>query len=324
MSRSSLLWGLALVLFCSSAVFSVDFEYTDFTNTNGLTLVGNTIVSGFYLQLTAAINTQTGAVWTNEQYDVADGFSTTFEFQINPPTGGADGMTFILQSNSPTELRTGGGGLGYDGMPNSIVLEIDHYNNGNHADPNGNHLSLHAVLGGPNTANESASIGIASSIPNLGGIHTIQIDYDGVGMVISLDGAQLFSSTVDAAAHLGGTSAHLGFTGATGGLNEQHLLRSWSFESQGEFQRGDANADGSMTLEDALDVAVSLFVSPFTPVECLDAGDADDNGLLSIADSIWILGTLFTTVFPPITAPYPNCGIDSTSDSLNCSSTQCP
>jgi len=290
----------------------------------GLTLVGNAIVSGIYVQLTAAINTQSGAVWTNEQYDVANGFSTTFEFQINPPTGGADGMTFILQSNSPTELRTGGGGLGYDGMPNSIVLEIDHYNNGNHADPNGNHLSLHAVLGGPNTANESASIGIATSIPNLGGIHTIQVDYDGTEMVISLDGSALITATIDAAAHLGGPTAHLGFTGATGGLNEQHLLRSWSFQSQGEFQRGDANADGGMTLEDALDIATSLFVSPFAPVECPDAGDVDDNGVVSIADAIWLLGNLFGTGFPPISAPYPDCGSDATSDSLNCSSTQCP
>jgi len=52
-----------------------------------------------------------------------------------------------LPSSSSTELREGGGGLGYNGMPNSVAVEFDTWlNNGTgdpYNDPSQSHIGVH-------------------------------------------------------------------------------------------------------------------------------------------------------------------------------------
>jgi hypothetical protein len=80
------------------------------------------------------------------------------------------------------------------------------------------------------------------------------------------------------------------------------------------FVRGDANADGSIDITDAVFTLMFLFLGgPQSP--CMDAADANDSGSLDLSDGIFILSYLFAGAggLPP---PYPDCGPDPTDDSL--------
>ena len=54
-------------------------------------------------------------------------------------------------------------------------------------------------------------------------------------------------------------------------------------------------------------------------------GDINVDGVFDISDPVYTLGALFTPGSPQPSAPFPNCGIDPTADSLNCASfNPCP
>ncbi len=94
----------------------------------------------------------------------------------------------------------------------------------------------------------------------------------------------------------------------------------------GGFQRGDCNDDGTRDLSDGVVLLVELFPGGGTPpaLPCDDACDANDDGAKDLADVIYLLDALFVEG-PPPPAPYPGCGLDPTSDSLDCiSSGICP
>ena len=83
------------------------------------------------------------------------------------------------------------------------------------------------------------------------------------------------------------------------------------------FQRGDTNGDGLFNIADPVSLLGELF-SGDLPGACPDAADANDDGMLNIADAIYALGALFGGgTNPP--APFGACGVDPTSDPLDCS-----
>lgn len=82
------------------------------------------------------------------------------------------------------------------------------------------------------------------------------------------------------------------------------------------FLRGDANADGTVDLSDAVATLTYLFGGGREP-ECMDASDADDSGVVEITDPIFLLGALFLGL-RQILPPHPECGADGTRDDLGC------
>ncbi|OUU24061.1 MAG: hypothetical protein CBC13_04135 [Planctomycetia bacterium TMED53] len=88
------------------------------------------------------------------------------------------------------------------------------------------------------------------------------------------------------------------------------------------FLRGDVNDDSTLNLADGITQLGALF-SGTGPLDCTDAADTNDDGNFNIADTIYLLSFLFTAGAPP-PAPFPDCGLDPTPDSLGCSSSACP
>ncbi len=87
----------------------------------------------------------------------------------------------------------------------------------------------------------------------------------------------------------------------------------------GLFLRGDGNTDGLFDLADAIFSLNFLFPignPPSSPL-CGDAMDANDDGFVTIADPITQLTALFSGP-APLPAPFPICGLDSTTDLLGC------
>jgi len=86
------------------------------------------------------------------------------------------------------------------------------------------------------------------------------------------------------------------------------------------FERGDANADGSLDIADAVTTLNYLFAGQ-TFLPCLDAADANDDGALDIADAVYILNYLFGNGPEPPEPFDPDeleCGWDPTPDKLDC------
>jgi parallel beta helix pectate lyase-like protein len=81
------------------------------------------------------------------------------------------------------------------------------------------------------------------------------------------------------------------------------------------FLRGDADASGSIDLNDPVLLLDYLFLAGEAP--CLDAADVDDSGDLSITDAIVSLAFQFLGGPPPL-APFPGCGDDPGVDALDC------
>ena len=82
------------------------------------------------------------------------------------------------------------------------------------------------------------------------------------------------------------------------------------------FVRGDANADGTLNISDAVFVLNSLYFMNNLP--CFDAADANDNGKVNVCDAVFIVHHLSPVpTFPP---PFPSCGRDPTLDNIGCGS----
>lgn len=83
-----------------------------------------------------------------------------------------------------------------------------------------------------------------------------------------------------------------------------------------EFIRGDANADGTVDLGDAVAILGSIFAPAVDP--CLDMLDVNDDGTVDVSDPVSLLGFLFASD-PAPGAPFPGCGLDPSADALPCS-----
>ena len=91
------------------------------------------------------------------------------------------------------------------------------------------------------------------------------------------------------------------------------------------FCRGDSNADGVVNLADGIRILRSLFVPGETPIECKDSADANDDGTLNVADGVHLLSYLFVDSAVGIAAPgVAACGVDPTTDALDCATDICP
>ena len=110
--------------------------------------------------------------------NVREGFDTTFTFRISSPSQkcdvmedvytmcrsrGADGFAFVIQNDNIEALGTGGKGIGYEGIRNSIAVEFDTYYNYENLDSYENHISVQTRgWRYPNHSNHSYSL--ASSV----------------------------------------------------------------------------------------------------------------------------------------------------------------
>ena len=82
------------------------------------------------------------------------------------------------------------------------------------------------------------------------------------------------------------------------------------------FVRGDVDGSGQIEVSDAVTLLGVLFRGEGA-VDCHDAADTDDNGRLELTDAIAGLRFLFLGGTPPA-APFPTCGVDPTTDTLDC------
>jgi len=263
----TVLAGLAVVLGTTPALAQSP-SYPDFSSVANLTL--NPVENGAHqvgnvLRLTEDVQSRVGTAWFNIKQPVAGGFTTTFTFQISHEGFPADGIAFVIQ-NSQAGLAAfgdGGGGIGYQGIPNSLAVEFDTYLNagpGPNNDPNANHVAVqscgtsansadHAAVNGNSPCQLAMNADLAFPIEGFvnlsdGAQHTATITYTPPAagcptcfgsMDVTLDGLDLFPNGVQVnlgtLLNLDNGTALVGFTGGTGFYSENNDILNWNFSA---------------------------------------------------------------------------------------------
>lgn len=269
-------------LFGLVAANAAQFSYNGFSNTTGLTLVGDASTAvtsdGTVLRVTPATGGQSGAVYSTSAFTLGANatFSTQFQFRFTDPGAWdpADGITFVLAA-SPTGLGSGGVGMGYAGVPNSVAIEFDTYNNagfglGDNDGNSSNHVAIDTDGNLTNTALANVygngSCGFANGNPpqnpqsangcmSNGHLWTVNMSYNGSDLTVSLrDPSEssafvaINSYPIDIASYLGTNNAYVGFTAGTGAGWENHDIINWTFANTAQLPPSSVPEPGSLTL----------------------------------------------------------------------------
>jgi len=225
LSRSPLLgligWGLVLLAPAARAEitgFNNGLNWT--TNNNG---TGGPSFSGETLTLTDGGSDEARSTYYSTPQLIGQ-FNTSFVYQATASGGAplADGVTFVLQNQGPTALGSHGGGLGVAGISPSAEVEFNVFN--------GHTIGTNFEINGANSQNY-----LATSPVNLASGDPIQVTLAYNSSVLTetltdLTTGQTFSTsyTTNLSAVLGST-ALVGFTGATGGSTSIQTISSFSY-----------------------------------------------------------------------------------------------
>jgi hypothetical protein len=247
----------------TQAQAGVVINYSDFTGACGdgtLTCVGNAATSGSALRLTPATLGQAGAGYSTTAITLGTGatFSTSFQFRLSQAGGidPADGITFVL-AKATNGLGGAGGGIGYQGVPNSVAIEFDTYNNGevgasNHIGLDRNGSLNSSPVGSPYGVsychlfdNSYLSDGCMSN----GKVWSAFINYDGTTQKLNVSVQQqglaliqlISDYSIDVGSFLGTNSAYVGFTAATGAGVQNHDILNWQLANDTSITPGGNN-----------------------------------------------------------------------------------
>ena len=216
-----------------------------------ITPYGTAEIADGLLYLTRADYWKSAAVFKKYKADITNGFETTFDFSMSDMGGirdarsrvGADGIVFVLQDYGSSNIPLSGGvGLGYNGLPRSLVIEFDTYNNGSYE--NQDDISLNTQGINPNSVDDSRTTIKAKTRPmpvmNDGKIHNVVIRYtkksEGLyKLYVFFDkdaSPYLTADNINIQQTIGayGTGVFVGLTAATGDSYESHIIYNWSFK----------------------------------------------------------------------------------------------
>lgn len=183
-------------------------------------------------ELTGNIAWEVGSVYFPDTLNLNRPFDFLMEFNFGTKdANGADGMVFVLQNTGPNELGPAGGSLGWFGIPNSLGIEFDSYQNPVN-DPPYDHISIFRD-GEIDHALPNHLMGPVPALPSNGNIedgqdHLVQITWDPVTQEIAayFDCALRISMTIDMVTDIfGGDSlVYWGVSAAGGGAFNRHAF----------------------------------------------------------------------------------------------------
>ena len=216
----------------TSAVATVTVTSINFANGANWQLNNGAVIAGNVLTLTDGAGSENRSSFVDYPQYIAD-FQASWTYQ-DIGGGGADGMVFVLQNSvaGPAALGAPGGALGYWAIAPSVGLEFNIYS----GSPGGVGIMLGingatAKNGGGLPYGSTAPVNIASGDP-------IDVTVRYVGGVMSLtltdsvaNASFSYNLAADLAGVLGGNTAYVGFTGASGGSPSQQQVSNFAFAS---------------------------------------------------------------------------------------------
>ena len=204
-------------------------NYSQGMSSTGLALNGVAALSGSRLRLTNGKTNETSSAFFTTPVNLRS-FTTSFTFQLT--SAKADGFTFTIQNVGTTALGPGGGGLGYGGykgIPASVALKFDLYNNSGEGI---NSTGLYVDGAAPTipAVNLGGNVNLHS-----GDVFNVQIAYDGNTLTMTITDASFPADTftqswvVNIPGAIDGNTAYVGFTAASGGASAIQDILNWTF-----------------------------------------------------------------------------------------------
>jgi fibronectin type 3 domain-containing protein len=212
----------------------LDFS-SSFAGSSGvLTYNGSAKINGTSAELTDGGGNEAGSFFSTNAVDVTK-FSNQFTFQLTSAT--ADGFTFCIQGDGPTQLGPLGGGLGYGpdtpggtpGIAKSVAVKFDLYNNaGEGTDSTGEYTD--------GASPTTPAIDLTNTGINLhsGDVFNVAMTYDGTTLTVTITDNSTKATatqtyTVNIPQVIGSNTGYVGFTGGTGGSTAVQNILTWDY-----------------------------------------------------------------------------------------------
>lgn len=180
--------------------------------------------SNSWVELTTPTQGQAGTAFQTASTVSSDSVVIDFKFFVSGGTG-ADGISLTaLDANRMTGfVGSTGGGIGYEGLP-GWSIEVDTWYNSENNDPTtDDHVSVH-VNG--NVSNYAAWARLPEMEDDKW--HDMSVTVSGTWMTVEIDGTTYIDQNISSLASF---PAYVGFTGATGGSTNWHLIDALEVEA---------------------------------------------------------------------------------------------
>lgn len=213
---------------------TLNYTFATFPNAANLKLNGNAAIVSPVLRLTPNTANQSGSAFLSNAIALGPdtSFTTRFVFRMSGTADGADGFTFAIQGIGNSALGTGGSGLGFASLANSLAVEFD--TSQSTGDPNANHLG---ILTRGDVVTHLQTYTPPFDLEN-GSNHTAWVEYDGAantlrvylaqGLVNTRPASPVMTATGIDLPALVGSDGWFGFTAGTGGAANNHDIEAWS------------------------------------------------------------------------------------------------
>lgn len=275
-----------------------------------------TNIGGSCFQLTQTINDQNGSLWYQNKMTLNNDFCLTFDLNFGTKdVPGADGMAFVLQPIN-TGQGASGGGIGYQGISPSVVVEFDTYQNGSHFDPFEDHIAIQSNGSVNHATNALVPLVLLPNIED-GLDHAVRLDWDAASTTLRVyfDGVLQTSLSQDIVTTIFGGDAgvYWGWTGSTGALNNNQTvcISSVSFTEEPTIVADTLIASCGGATDGAIDVSISGGLAPYSISWSNGDTTEDLSGLapgsytITVTDNCGVIATETYSVDSSGTSPSP-------------------
>ena len=245
---------------------------------------------------------QVGGVWYDNAIDFSDDFTIYYQGNFGSKDfEGADGMALVFKGNSQPELGISGGGLSYQGISPSLIVEFDTWQNFDLGDPVWDHIAI-MRNGSPNHNNPVTNLAgpIQASASNFniedGQSHEIKLEWVAASqvLIVYFDCIPRTQINLDVKNSIfsGDDSVFFGFVGSTGGNSNLHqvCLNRVSFVDDLQLQDQFVCENESIEIDATIASGVTYSWSPVEGVSDPDIAnplfspDAETTYTVTIAD----------------------------------------
>ena len=183
--------------------------------------------------ITPALDFQTGGVWYDNAIDFSNDFTVYYQnyFGSNDANG-ADGMALVFKRTSNPVIGVSGGGVGYEGITQSMIVEFDTWQNTDRNDPVYDHIAImkNGISNHTSVSNLAGPIQASGTSVNIedGTDHEVKIEWIASTQTFNVyfDCDLRLSITDDIKNTIfgGDPTVYFGFVGSTGGSVNIHRV----------------------------------------------------------------------------------------------------
>jgi gliding motility-associated-like protein len=209
------------------------FQMVSYAQLNAITTGSASDLGGNCFQVTPDQLNLAGGVWYDNSINFTNDFTIYYQNNFgNKNANGADGMALVFKPNPSAIIGGTGGGIGFAGILNSLIIEFDTYQNNEQNDLAVDHIGILSDGVADHNAITSLAgpIQASSTSGNIedGMDHNVKIIWTASSKTLEVyfDCILRLSVTKDLKTDIfgGDSSVFFGFVGSTGGLSNLHQV----------------------------------------------------------------------------------------------------